>query len=105
MDMIGKVIKRKTLTDDDFPLSKGKYAYFLLEHFIKIDSRKTPEEMAVSLLSENTFSTKYAHEICAIPPGGFHHRKFPLFVRTHEAIMDPFREKLAKLANKILELI
>ena len=35
MDMIGKVIKGKALSYDDFPLRKRKYAYFLLEHFIK----------------------------------------------------------------------
>ena len=35
MDMIGKVIKGKALSYDDFPLSKRKYAYFLLEHFVK----------------------------------------------------------------------
>ena len=34
MDMIGKVIKGKALSYDDFPLSKRKYAYFLLEHFV-----------------------------------------------------------------------
>lgn len=63
------------------------------------------DEIILPLLDADTFSAEYTPEIGHDTPDGFHVDNLPLLVQTHEDIMTPYREKLAKLANTILELI
>ena len=66
---------------------------------------KALDEIAMPLLNEDTFSAEYTPEIGRETPKGFHVDNLPLLVRTHETIIAPYKEALAKLTNRILELI
>ena len=72
---------------------------------LKSRVEKALDEIAVPLLSEETFSAEYVPEIGHSTPNGFHVDNLALLVRTHEQIMAPYKSMLHSLAKDILSLL